>query len=136
MKKRTILNISLLSILVLLIISSYIISNGKENSQKTIPNNIQVIDGDTFIYEGKTIRLLCVDTPELGSKGYEEASDFLFQLINNQNLTLEEQGLDKYNRTLAWVYTEDNLLVNKEIIKEGYGKIFIYENTDCSKLNS
>ncbi|MEK6889707.1 MAG: thermonuclease family protein [Nanoarchaeota archaeon] len=135
MKKRTIITISLLSILFLLILASYIISNKQANTYNTT-NNLQVIDGDTFIYQEKTIRLLCVDTPELGEPGYEEASNFLFQLINNQNLTLEEQGLDKYDRTLAWVYTEDNTLVNKEIIDKGFGKLFIYEETNCSRLNS
>ncbi|MDO8564348.1 MAG: thermonuclease family protein [Nanoarchaeota archaeon] len=135
MERRTILTLSLLSLLFLLILASYIISNKQANTYNTT-NSLQVIDGDTFTYQGKTIRLLCVDTPELGEEGYEEASNFLFQLISNQNLTIEEEGLDKYNRTLAWVYTEEDTLVNKKIIDNGLGNLFIYEGTNCSKLNS
>jgi endonuclease YncB( thermonuclease family) len=114
-------------------LSSYIISNN-ENKSKTKGNEIRVIDGDTFIYQNKTIRLLCIDAPEKGQIGYQESTTALFQIINNQNLKIEEQGLDKYNRTLAWIYNEDNLLINKELIEKGHAKLYIYNKTNCDIL--
>lgn len=130
MERRTIITLSLLSILILLAIAGYILSD------KTIDEKIKVIDGDTFTYEGKTIRLLCVDTPEKGQKGYESATKYLSNILSGQNLTLEEQGLDKYNRTLAWVYTQDNILINKKVKEQDYGRIYVYDDTNCSRLNS
>lgn len=36
----------------------------------------RVIDGDTLVVGGKTLRLALVDAPERGEKGYSEAADF------------------------------------------------------------
>ncbi len=130
MERKTGISISLLAILILLGIAGYIISND------SIGDGIKVIDGDTFIYEGKTIRLLCVDTPEKGQNGYKSATKYLSDIISNQQLTLEEEGLDKYNRTLAWVYTQDNIFVNQKVKEQDYGKIFVYEDTNCDRLKT
>ena len=100
-----------------------------------------IIDGDTFILNnGETIRILCVDTPEKGSVGYEEAKTYLSSIVYGKNIKIERAGLDKYNRTLAWVYSEDkstdkvDMLINKEIIDNEFGVLFEYNNTDCSKV--
>lgn len=129
MERITIITLSLLSVLILLAIAGYIMSND------SIGDGIKIIDGDTFTYEGKTIRLLCVDTPEKGQNGYKSATKFLSDLISKQKLTIEEQGLDKYNRTLAWVYIQDNTLINKKVREQDYGRIYVYNDTNCSRLD-
>jgi len=99
---------------------------------------LRAVDGDTLELisgEGETteaIRLLCVDTPEEGKEGYEEAKAFL-SLKLSENIRIERQGLDNYNRTLAWVYFGETL-VNKEIIDNGYGTIFPYNGTNCTRV--
>lgn len=130
MERKAIITLSLLSILFLLAIAGYILSND------SIGDGIKIIDGDTFSYEGKTIRLLCVDTPEKGQNGYKSATKYLSNIISGKKLIIEEQGLDKYNRTLAWVYTQDNTFVNQKVKEQDYGKIFIYADTNCSRLNT
>ena len=113
---------------------------------------LRAVDGDTLELadgegEGEIIRLLCVDAPELGEEGYEEAKDYLSSLLvlsgagaeeGEENIRIERHGIDKYNRTLAWIYYADSggggneTLVNKEIIDNGYGEVFEYDGTNCS----
>ena len=97
---------------------------------------LRAVDGDTLeLIDGEIIRLLCVNTPENGEKGYEEARDFLSSLVfsSSGDIRIERQGFDKYNRTLGWVYS-GGTLVNKEIIDNGYGSIFPYNGTDCGRV--
>lgn len=125
----------LLFLLVLFIMSFYLIQI--EEDSEIDYDLIRVIDGDTFEYNNETIRLLCVQTPELGEEGYEESRIFLSSLIYGNELRFEsiEQDKDQYGRLLRFVYVED-LFVNKEIIDEGYGVLFEYNRTDCSKIKN
>lgn len=90
----------------------------------------KVIDGDTFILRtGEKVRLIGVDTPELHRKNTpvqyyaEEARIFLKNLIEGKEVSLRSdwQGTDQYGRSLAYVYLEDSIFVNMEIVKQGYG---------------
>ncbi len=104
---------------------------------------IRVIDGDTFeLANGDIIRMICVDTPEKGKEGYEEAKEFLESLILFKEVQLEKSidDKDKYGRLLRYVYINYSLtnelyeyvFINKEIIENGYGSVFPYgNNTDC-----
>lgn len=93
----------------------------------------RVIDGDTVTVTGiGTVRLIGVDTPEtvdprkpvqrLG----QEASTFLRTLVHNKVVRLEYdlQRVDKYSRTLAYLYLPDGTFVNAEIVKQGYGHAY------------
>ena len=114
------------------------------------PNQvIRVIDGDTFeIASGDTIRLLCINTPEENKEGYQEAKDYLENLILDKEVILEAdiQEQDKYNRALRYVYlnNSDNsinnpnatttIFINKEIYKAGHAEMMIIPPSD-SKCN-
>jgi len=115
------------------------------NNEEEVSNDqvIRVIDGDTFELNGETIRLLCVDTPEQGKAGYQEATDYLSSLILNREVILRDglsyNSMDKdvYNRSLRFVYIDVNsnqLFVNKNIVYNGYGKLYSYNGTNCSLL--
>jgi micrococcal nuclease len=100
---------------------------------------LRVVDGDTVVLSGPdkpvTVRLIGVDTPETvhPKKPVErfgrEASAFLKTLIGGKKVRVEyEPGpsrLDKYHRTLAYLYLEPGgLFVNREIIARGYGHAY------------
>lgn len=93
---------------------------------------IRVIDGDTFELATKDkVRLICVDTPELGDAGSYEAKDFLESLVLDKEVRLEKDisETDKYGRLLRYVWVNKSnkeIFVNKEIVKEGYGTVFRY----------
>lgn len=90
----------------------------------------RVIDGDTLLLSnGTRVRLIGVDTPETvhPKKAVQyfgkEASNFTKSLVLGKKVWLEydQNSRDKYARLLAYVFLEDNTLLNEEIIKQGYG---------------
>lgn len=100
-----------------------------------------VVDGDTakFKLEDEiiTVRFLAVDTPETKhpDKGVEpygpEASAFTKEkLMNAKKIVLEYDGnstkMDKYNRHLAWIWI-DNQLLQELLIDNGLARVeYIY----------
>ena len=93
------------------------------------------IDGDTvdLVIDGeiKKVRFLAVDTPETKhpTKGVEpfgkEASNFTCDSLKNASsirLEYEDDKYDKYDRLLAWVFVDDNLLQSK-LIEKGLAKV-------------
>lgn len=109
---------------------------------------IRVVDGDTILinYGGTEIyvRLLGVDAPEtvhpdkpLQHYG-REATVFLTNLLKGERIYFgfgfEEK--DRYGRMLAFLYrADDGLFVNREIIRQGYGKaVRQYNYPDKAKL--
>lgn len=94
------------------------------------------IDGDTAIFtvDGNqtTIRFLAIDAPENDTELGKEVSNYVCKVLNDaSNLSLEyEEGvtLDKYNRTLAWIYVDDKLL-QEDLIEKGYAQVkYIYDD--------
>ncbi len=105
------------------------------NSTQAAENRscIRVVDGDTIVLDGnEKVRLIGVDTPETvhPSKSVEhfgkEASAFTKRIVEGKRVRLEYdwQKIDKYGRTLAYVYLEDGTFLNAAIIKQGYGHAY------------
>ena len=73
------------------------------------------------------IRLLGIDAPEYSQNPWgPKARDFLAGMINKK-VFLEHDivQFDKYGRTLAYVFNDDNKFLNLEMVKNGYATIFI-----------
>jgi len=69
----------------------------------------RILDGDTIeIRGGETVRLLGIDTPELGEPYADEAKWALHDWVAHKPLRLEfdENDRDIYNRLLAFIYVE------------------------------
>lgn len=88
-----------------------------DESQRVVVSRI--IDGDTVKAGNISIRLLGINSPERGERYYNEAREFLESLILNQTVKLEESGVDRYNRKLAYIFLESEN-VNLELIKNGF----------------
>lgn len=93
----------------------------------------RVVDGDTVILENLgRVRLIGVDTPETKDPRKpvqyfgKEASQFLTDLLSNRHVRVEydQNKIDKFKRTLAYLYLEDGTFINAEIIKQGYGHAY------------
>jgi len=99
----------------------------------------RAIDGDTIeLSNGEKVRYIGIDTPELRERHGTEwayspqpyaelAKEFNQGLVGARRARLEfdVQKRDKYNRLLAYVYVDDNM-VNLEIVKQGYAMIYTY----------
>jgi micrococcal nuclease len=96
----------------------------------------RVVDGDTLVLgKGERVRLIGVNTPETvhPQKAIEafgkEASAFTKRMVEGKLIRLEfdplssrrSDGKDRYSRTLAYVFLQDDTHVNAEIIRQGYG---------------
>jgi len=125
----------LISLTIILYFTIILLLNSSNNAIIPPSQVAEIIDGDTFrLTNGDIIRLLCVDTPEKGEDGYDEATSYLGgRLLYETNLRLEGNETDRYNRNLRWVYVDD-VLINKEIIDEGYGELFEYGGEDCGRV--
>jgi len=96
---------------------------------------VAVVDGDTLRVSlpggTRTVRLLGVDTPELGREDRvaeylaQEAAAFTRDLAHGRSVRLETDPeadtQDVYGRALRYVFLPDGRLLNAMIIAEGFG---------------
>ncbi len=89
-----------------------------------------VVDGDTIWIEGEKIRVMGYDTPEPqtnicgGSREVRlanQASARLVQLLNQETVSIERRGKDRYNRTLAVVRVA-GVDVGDILVREGLAR--------------
>jgi len=86
----------------------------------------EVIDGDTFILKnGEHVRLLAIDAPERDERGYQEATTYLERLVLGKSVLINRRGLDRYQRTLAWV---NGGWVNLRLILSGHARPYMTGN--------
>ncbi len=96
----------------------------------------RVIDGDTFIIEGKRqIRLMSVNAPDSGLCGSDQATDKLKSLILNKKVKLEGEINDHFGRFLALVYV-DNQLVNEQMILSGWARFTSTASSQSENLKT
>lgn len=112
------------------------LSETQEQIQEWYPVT-KVVDGDTFWVDNGTskgikIRLTGIDAPESQKRwkreeGYygKESKAYLTKLLKNKRVRLETDidSLDRYGRTLSYVYLENDTFVNAIMVKEGYAVI-------------
>jgi endonuclease YncB( thermonuclease family) len=118
-------------------------STTKPAPQYTYYSVTSVVDGDTVKVNingtVETLRLIGMDTPETVDPRKpvqcfgKEASNKAKELLVGTKVRLEKdstQGeLDKYGRTLAYIYREDGLFYNKYMIEQGYAHEYTYNTS-------
>jgi len=80
----------------------------------------KIIDGDTVIINGDSVRLLGIDADERGYECYGEAKKRLEELVLDKNILLERDGEDKdqYDRYLRYLILDDEN-INLKLVEEG-----------------
>jgi endonuclease YncB( thermonuclease family) len=80
-----------------------------------------VFDGDTFVIDNnESIRFADVDTPEIGESGYQQAKDFVINLVHGKTVYLDIDNLtttDQYGRFVSVVYFDYNSTHYKNLNK-------------------
>ena len=136
-KKRAILVISISSLVFFLIFDQV-------KSQ-----DLRVVDGDTIHLNGEKIRFTGIDTPELKQTCIKEgvinscgvtAKEILIVKIGDNKVECISEGKDKYKRTLAECFVNDESL-SSYLVRSGYA--FAYrkysnkyiQDEDYAKVN-
>jgi len=108
---------------------------------------IHVIDGDTVELRvmgeetSARYRLAGVDTPEVNAIGKadepygREAHTFLRNLLKGETVWIEHHGIGVHNRPIVCLFRiPDGLWVNLEIIRQGYGEVYLQGNFKKKQL--
>lgn len=124
----------ILALLITIIVASdYYLIQGALNKNESPKESVfvsRVIDGDTLVLEdGRKIRLLNVNAPEKNMPHSGLAADFL-RSYENRSIEIENEGMDKYGRYLARLYSPDYL--NLELIKLGFSSKFLVEDSELN----
>jgi endonuclease YncB( thermonuclease family) len=91
----------------------------------------RVVDGDTVrLTNGATLRLIGINTPEKNMPLFNQAKNFLTILIQNKEVQIQSFGIDKYGRTLAFIFLNDKN-INTQILQQGLATLYCYENDPC-----
>lgn len=112
--------------------------NAVELSIQTAPRYHQIKrinDGDTLVLDDNTkIRLLGINTPEIAKRGQlpeaggEAAKQWLIKTLANTRIKLryDVERQDKYKRTLAYIFNENNENINLQLVAKGLASVTIY----------
>ena len=100
-----------------------------------------VVDGDMIdvsfnIYGIKRVRLVGVNTPEIGEDGYEEAKEFVNKTCWGEAIKLDvddKKQYDPHYRILAVVYVNGTNL-NEKLVKEGYAEVMYIPPSEFDSL--
>jgi endonuclease YncB( thermonuclease family) len=87
-----------------------------------------VIDGDTVeLEDGRRVRYLGIDTPELEEYCAVEATARNIELVEGKIVELQigKRDKDEYGRLLRYVYV-DGIFVNAELVAQGYATAYIF----------
>lgn len=99
-----------------------------------------VYDGDTLtLLNGKRVRLLGIDTPELAPKQpfAEEAKAFVKSRCQQKEIYVDSAGSDRYGRLLAYIYVKEGgkfLNINEALVAEGLANVYTVGDAVNQKL--
>lgn len=99
---------------------------------------VRIADGDTLTIEQDntkvTLRLLGIDTPEkdgpfTDQECYgDEATMTITNIIGDEKVRYEfdesSDAYDRYDRALVYLYTEDGVFVNAELVARGAARLY------------
>jgi len=131
MKWKWIIGLVIIVFIIGFVAGFYYGVNTKSSKEKLPEGNMQgtvtqIIDGDTLVVDGTTIRLALVDAPERGEVGFIEATKFAASVCPVGSIAYVDvddgQPRDNYGRTVALVYCGGKNL-NAELWKNGYAQI-------------
>lgn len=97
---------------------------------------VDVIDGNTIqVYGVGKVQLVQVKTPQVNESGFSDAKKFVEDKCLGKTVYLDidnAQPKDKYDRTLAIVYTDSDD-INRELIENNLAEISYFEPSEFKK---
>ena len=78
----------------------------------------RVIDGDTIVVNGDTIRLSAIDTPEMDTLAGKLIAEYVKVKLLGKQVELKGEGVGYYGRKLRFVYI-DGVNFNQHLLDKG-----------------
>ena len=132
-------------VLILFVVNYSFLDSALENFLKEDGEFViveRVIDGDTIVVNtlsghenlsrgGTSVRLLGINCPEKGEVYFDEAKNFVEELVLNKKVVLKfgKDKYDLYDRILAYVFV-DGKNVNLEIVENGLANFYFPSGKD------
>lgn len=91
------------------------------NKEETVLVYERIIDGDTFVANGKKIRLWGIDAPEKNEPESFAASLYLETLLEQGELRCEFFNTDKYQRDVMTCYSDGHDIAS-DLVKMGMAR--------------
>ncbi|WP_027387446.1 thermonuclease family protein [Chryseobacterium gregarium] len=102
---------------------------------------ISIKDGDTVVIllagnTQETLRLAEVDCPESSQAFGKNAKAFTGTQVFGKNVTFYRVGKDRYGRSVAGIFYDNDKYLSKEIVRAGFGWWYFKasKNTELQKL--
>ena len=113
----------------------------EDEPEEELYDVIKVVDGDTIAIsmngKSETIRLIGIDTPEtvdprtavqcFGKEATAKLKSIIGKRVGIERDEREGER-DKYDRLLAYIYTEEGLFLNKYMIEQGFAFEYTYDD--------
>src|SRR3989344_7268034 len=130
---KKIYSVILALLFTLLIAGDYYLFTHLDDTQRETVFVSRVIDGDTLeLEDGRTVRLLNINSPEKSDSKYLLAFDFLRNL-ENRTVEIETESFDKYGRVLARIYSPE--YINLELVKKGLASKFLVSDSEIKTFS-
>jgi len=115
------------SVAAALLCAGYFLSAGTEPSRRRFEGTVErVIDGDTLVVAGETVRLALVNAPETYEEGYDSAAEFASGICPEGSVAaVDEDDMQAAgsHRRLVAVVTCGGANLNEELLKAGHATI-------------
>ena len=97
----------------------------------------RVIDGDTLVSPMGRVRLYGVDTPEVGQRCADEATDRLRGLAGDTvRAEPGPRSNDQYGRHLFYLYTDDGESIDEVLVSEGLAVAWLKDGQHMQHLSA
>ena len=106
----------------------------------------RVIDGDTIVIDGRTVRLIGIDTPESVKPGTpvecgaNAASRWMKRFATGKRVRYQtdetQDTRDRYGRLLAYVYLADGPQLQRSILHAGWAGVYVYNGKPFQQVSS
>lgn len=135
MDKKSALVLAFL-IVILLAFDIFFFSSTSAEIERESASLKRAIDGDTIVIaDGRTIRLLNINSPE--KNFYNSNLSFLFlKAYENRTIKIEITGTDKYDRHLARLYSSDSEYLNLKLVQLGLASKFLVQDEELKKFRN
>jgi len=99
----------------------------------------KVIDGDTVVINGESVRLLGIDADERGYECYKQAKERLEEFVLNKEVKSEKDGenKDQYERYLRYLFVEnkgEEININLKLVEGGLAIARFYPDNKKYKI--